>query len=283
MFSTIFYEPLYNLIIVFYRLLGSNLGLSIIAIGILSRFVMIPLTLKQIKMAEKNKEFSAKVKEVKQKYKNDKQKQQQEMMKLQQEYLPGQLAGCLPLILQFIVFIYIYQIIRGLIDKGVQGFNDVAYSFVAKFPEDYSVNTSFLGLDLKKSASQAEGSDLIAYLALVLLVGVTQYFSTKILMAIKDKKKDKSENLNKKKKKDTKSPDDFGEIMQQSTKQAMMLMPILLMFISYNLPSGLSIYLITTSAFVILQQLFIEKFVKKESTDIQTDSKSKAKNQNNPK
>jgi YidC/Oxa1 family membrane protein insertase len=282
MFSTIFYEPLYNLIIVFYRLLDSNLGLSIIAIGILSRFVMIPLTLKQIKMAEKNKEFSARVKEVKHKYKNDKQRQQQEMMKLQQEYLPGQIAGCLPLILQFIVFIYIYQIIRGLIDKGVQGFNDVAYSFVSKFPEDYTVNTSFLGLDLKKSASQADGSELIAYLGLVLLVGITQYLSTKILMAIKDNKKEKEETKSKKKK-DTKDPDDFAEIMQQSTKQAMMLMPILLMFISYNLPSGLSIYLITTSAFVILQQLFIEKFVKKDKKELEADSKVKGKNQNNPK
>jgi YidC/Oxa1 family membrane protein insertase len=256
-FEILFYQPIYNLIVIFYHLLGDNLGLAIIAIAVFSRVILIPLTRRQIKMAESSREFSEKSKEIKKKHKNNKEKQTEELLKLQQEYLPAQIGGCLPLIFQLIVFINIYSVIRNLIQEGASGFNEIAYSFVPKFTSD--VNVNFLGnlFDLKIAPNSAESSEILPYIVLLLLVGVTQYSSLKIMTGMRNRKKEeaeKSKKQEKKKNKDKKEPEDFGEIMQRSTQQAMLIFPFLLMFISYGLPAGLSIYLITTSSFVILQQ-----------------------------
>lgn len=267
-FEILFYQPVYNLLIVFYRAFGENLGLSIIAIGILSRLIMMPLTLKQSKMAESGRAFSEKSKEIKKKFKNDKEKQQQELLKLQQEYLPAQLGGCLPLIFQFIVFINIYNVIRNIISTDGFGFNKFAYSFVEKFSDGYEINTNFLGIfDLHTTPGSVSGTDLIPYLLLVIGVGIAQYFSVKVLSGLRnsDKKEEK-----KKKEKDKDGPEDFGEIMQRSTKQVMFIMPIFLMFVSFSLPSGLSIYLITTSLFVILQQVVYYRYFKDRNANVKT-------------
>src|SRR5688572_17069963 len=141
-FNVLFYEPLYNALIILYRALGDDLGLAIIAIALLSRFIMIPLTIRQIKMAESSREFSEKMKEIKKKYKKNKEKQQEELMKLQSQYLPAQIGGCLPMIFQFIFFINIYRVIKNLIDEGTSGFNEVAYSFVDRFPSDYHIDSN---------------------------------------------------------------------------------------------------------------------------------------------
>ncbi len=268
-FNVLFYEPLYNALVILYRLFGNNLGLAIIGIAFISRFVMIPLTIKQIKMAESSREMNDKVKELKKKYKNDKEKLQQEMLKIQSEYLPGQLAGCLPMIFQLIFFINLYRVIRNLIDQGADGFNKVAYSFVDKFPTDYQIDDTFVDgvLELKKSASNFGfgSTDIIPYIILILLVGASQYGSMKIMMAMRKEKK--GENKEEKKKKEDKDvPEDFAEILQQSTRQSMMLMPILIMFLSYSLPAGLGLYWISQSGFVIIQQFIVGK-IKKDQKD----------------
>lgn len=256
-FEILFYQPIYNLIVVFYHLLSDNLGLAIIAIAIFSRAILIPVTRRQIKMAESSREFNEKSKAIKKKHKNNKEKQTEELLKLQQEYLPAQLGGCLPLIFQLIIFINIYSVIRNLIQEGASGFNEIAYSFVPKFTGE--VNVNFLGdlLDLKIAPNSAESSNIFPYIVLLVLVGITQYASLKIMTGMRNRKKNEALDEKKQKKQKNKKdndPQDFGEIMQRSTQQAMLIFPFLLMFISYGLPAGLSIYLITTSSFVILQQ-----------------------------
>lgn len=256
-FEILFYQPIYNLIVVFYHLLSDNLGLAIIAIAIFSRAILIPVTRRQIKMAESSREFNEKSKAIKKKHKNNKEKQTEELLKLQQEYLPAQLGGCLPLIFQLIIFINIYSVIRNLIQEGASGFNEIAYSFVPKFTGE--VNVNFLGdlLDLKIAPNSAESTHILPYIVLLVLVGITQYTSLKIMTGMRNRKKNEALDEKKQKKQKNKKdndPQDFGEIMQRSTQQAMLIFPFLLMFISYGLPAGLSIYLITTSSFVILQQ-----------------------------
>ncbi|MCA9386939.1 membrane protein insertase YidC [Candidatus Dojkabacteria bacterium] len=261
-FEVLFYQPLYNLIVGLYHLLGDDLGLAIIAVAILSRAVLIPITFRQVKMAESSREFNEKSKEIRKKYKKDKEKQTQELMKLQQEYLPAQLGGCLPMIFQLIVFINIYSVIRNLIAEGASGFNEIAYSFVPKLGE--TINGQFLGglMDLKIAPNAVNGTSLIPYIVLIIGVGIAQYSSLKILSGLRkksEKKDDSKEKESKKKKKKDDGMEDFAEIMQKSTQQAMLVFPFMLMFISFGLPTGLSVYLITTSIFVILQQSIFYK------------------------
>ncbi|CAG0940762.1 partial Membrane protein insertase YidC, partial [Candidatus Brocadiaceae bacterium] len=147
---TLLYQPIFNLIIVFYRLFGENLGLAIIAIGIFSRLITLPIMIRQRQTMVRSREFSDKMKTIKEKHKNNKEQQDKELMALQSEYLPSQLAGCLPIILQLIFFINIYQVIINLVERGATAFNEMAYSFIPAFNEGYQLNYSFLGFDLSK-------------------------------------------------------------------------------------------------------------------------------------
>lgn len=260
---TLLYQPIFNLMVFFYRLFGENLGLAIIAVGLISRIITIPIIIRQRKSMIKNREFSDKMKSIKEKHKNNKEQQDKELMALQSEYLPGQLAGCLPIILQLIFFINVYNVIVNLVMHGAEAFNAFAYSFVGQFPSDYQLSYSFLGIfDLAKAPSSvsSDGIAFIPYLILMLLVGITQYYSMKITMNMSKPSvtEDKADKKKKDKKKDANpASEDFGEILQQSTQQTMLLFPILYTFLSYNFQAGLALYWIVQSGFVIIQQFFI--------------------------
>ena len=92
-FTVLFHQPIFNLLVVFYRLFGEDLSLALIGLAVFSRLITLPITFRQVRMAEQSQEFNAKVKQVKEKYKNNKDKESKELMKLQQEFLPSQLAG----------------------------------------------------------------------------------------------------------------------------------------------------------------------------------------------
>lgn len=247
---------------------------------------MFPLILRQTRMMGKNMEASEKMKEIREKYKNDKEKQNAELMKVNSEYLPTLLSGCLPLIVQLILFINIDHVIRDIFSKGASSFNSLAYGIVPAFGQDYQFHSSFLGLvDLGKTANEIGLSNLgpvLPYLILVALTGITQYISMKLSFKgqaqikeirgkyVKEDKKKKKDNKNK----DANKPDDFGEIVTQTTQQTMILFPALLIFGALGFPIGLSIYWIAQGVFGIIQQLYVnkvnavqmeEEFLKKQS------------------
>lgn len=263
-FTVLIYQPIYNLVVVLYNLFGGDLGLAIITIALLSRIITIPVTMRQIKMSEQSRELNAKIKAIKEKYKNNKEKQNQEMMKVQSEYLPGQIAGCLPIIVQFVILINIYSVINDLFHNFPAGFNHVAYGFVPQFAADATINGMFLGLDLKTVPGNIINNGVLAvlpFLVLSALVALTQYFSGKVLMGINtpDKKEEEAKKAKQKKGKKDESAPDFAEIMQQSTKQTMFILPLLLLFTSLNFPAGLSLYWTVQNGFVIIQQLVTKK------------------------
>lgn len=262
-FTVLFYQPIYNAIVVLYRLFENDLGLAIIVIALLARLILLPFTVRQVKMAEMSREFSEKSKEIRKKHKKNKEKQQEELMKLQSEYLPAQISGCLPLIFQLIFFINLYSVIRNIVSKGGEGFNSIAYSFVPQFPEGKVFNTDFFGIDLSTSANELSLSDtkVIPYIVLVLLVGAMQFLSMKVMMNLRKSKNGNTQKPQKPKKKDTNSPDDFSEILEQSTRQTMFLLPAVFTFFAYSLPAGLSLYWTVQSSFVIIQQLFLHFFI----------------------
>lgn len=272
-FTVLFYQPIYNAIVILYRFFGNELGLAIIAIALIARLLLSPFTIRQVKMAEMSREFSEKSKDIRKKYKKDKEKQQEELVKLQAEYLPAQVSGCLPLIFQLIFFINLYRVISNIVKEGGAGFNDIAYSFVPQFPEGKVFNTDFLGIDLSISANELSFSntEILPYIILVVLVGLMQFISMRVLMGLRKNREVQNGKNNKKKKKpkkDPNAPEDFSEIVEKSTKQTMFLLPIIFVFISYSLPSGLSLYWTVQSSFVIIQQLFLHYFVFKPKLEV---------------
>ncbi len=134
-FHVLFYQPTYNLLMLFTSWFGS-LGFGIILIALFSKLITLPLTNAQVKNAEKSKKLQVKFKELKEKYKNNQEKLTKEMAKVQAEVLPGQLGGCLSVIVFIIMFVQIRGVILDLVNKGYHSFNEVAYSEVLKKKED---------------------------------------------------------------------------------------------------------------------------------------------------
>lgn len=99
----------------FYEILPSY-GFAIIALTIVIRLAVVPLSAGQIRNMRKMKIVQPLMKErqeqIKQKYKNDPEKQREEQAKLMQEF-GNPLAGCLPLLLQMPILFALFATLRG--------------------------------------------------------------------------------------------------------------------------------------------------------------------------
>jgi YidC/Oxa1 family membrane protein insertase len=89
-----------------------NWGLSIIALTVLIRVVLLPLGIKQIRSMQNMQIIQPKVKQIQQKYKGNKQKQQEEIMNLYREHGVNPFSGCWPTLVQFPILIAMYSVVR---------------------------------------------------------------------------------------------------------------------------------------------------------------------------
>jgi YidC/Oxa1 family membrane protein insertase len=85
---------------------------SIVATTVVVRMILVPLTVKQIHSMQNLQRFAPQMKEIQRKYKADKQRQNEELMKFYRENNINPAASCLPLLLQFPVFIALYYTLR---------------------------------------------------------------------------------------------------------------------------------------------------------------------------
>ena len=99
----------------FYGLVPSY-GFAIIALTIVIRLAVVPLSAGQIRNMRKMKIVQPMMKErqeqIKQQYKNDPEKQREEQAKVMQEF-GNPLAGCLPLVLQMPILFALFATLRG--------------------------------------------------------------------------------------------------------------------------------------------------------------------------
>ncbi|AKG24119.1 membrane protein insertase YidC [Calothrix sp. 336/3] len=97
-------------------------GLAIVALTLIIRFALYPLSAGSIRNMRRMKIvqplMQKRMQEIKERYKDDTPKQQEEMMKVQQEF-GNPLAGCLPLLLQMPVLLALFATLRGSPFAGV--------------------------------------------------------------------------------------------------------------------------------------------------------------------
>ena len=94
---------------------------SIVALTVMVRLLMVPLAVKQIHSMQAMQAHMPEMKAIQQRYKNDKQKRNEELMKFYRDNNVNPAAPCLPLLVQFPVFIALYFVLRhadDLIDPG---------------------------------------------------------------------------------------------------------------------------------------------------------------------
>lgn len=252
LFNLFVYQPVYNLLIFVYSVFSwEDFGVAIVIVTLVIKFLLIPLSKKQIESQKKMQELQPKIKEVQEKYKNDKEKQSRAMLELYKENKTNPFSGCLPLIVQLIFLIAIYRVLFNISDAGLKVDINLLYSFV---PNPEQINKMFLGIIDLSSALNLGGLSVkdIPHLILVLSAAAAQYFQTKMLMAAK---KEDSKN----KKQNNNNQPDFSEIM---TKQMLYLGPLLTLFIGVKFPAGLALYWLVSTGFMIIQQYYLDKVVK---------------------
>lgn len=95
-----------------YSLVNNNYFISIILFTILTKLILFPLYLTQIKSTEKIRKIGPMDQKIRDKYKNDKQKQAEELAKLYSENKINPMGGCLPILIQFPLILAMFMIVK---------------------------------------------------------------------------------------------------------------------------------------------------------------------------
>lgn len=246
-FNTILIEPLANGLILFYKVLGGNMGIAIIGFSLFLRLVLSPLTKPYMQSMKKMKDLAPRLEKLKAKYKDDKKGlalAQAEFYK-QEKVNPG--AGCLPYLLQIVVLIAFFNVFNRTISQGgdiVGRFNDLLYDPL-KFPAGAIINTRFLYLDITKpDVFAVAGLPFPLPGPILILAALLQLLSAKMMATYVEVEK----NLAKKTKE---GADDLQVAMQKSTIYTF---PLFTIIFGLRFPSGLALYWFLFSAFQAYQQ-----------------------------
>ncbi len=108
-------KPLFQLLSWLHGMFG-NWGWSIIALTIIIRVVLYPLTYKGMVSMQKIKEIAPQVKAVQAKHKGDPQRMNAAVMDLYKKHGANPLGGCLPMLLQIPVFFAIYRVLLNAVE-----------------------------------------------------------------------------------------------------------------------------------------------------------------------
>ncbi|NLO19398.1 MAG: membrane protein insertase YidC [Ignavibacteria bacterium] len=104
--------PFFKMIYMFVN----NYGISIIIFAIFMKILLYPLSITQMRSAQKMKLIAPEMTKIRDKYKDDQKQQQTEIMKLYSEYGVNPAGGCLPLLLQMPILYALWAVLRTAID-----------------------------------------------------------------------------------------------------------------------------------------------------------------------
>lgn len=93
---------------------GITWALSIVFLVITARLLLFRFFIKQVHYTRHMQTLQPEIAKIREKYKGDRQAQTQAMQKLQSEQGFSPLAGCLPMLLQFPIFISLFHVLRHL-------------------------------------------------------------------------------------------------------------------------------------------------------------------------
>ena len=101
-----------RVLVFFHDTFGMSWGLSIIALTVVVRALLLPLTLKQFRSMQALQTLAPEMKKLQEKYKDDKQRLNQEMMTFYRENKVNPFGSCLPLVAQLPVFFSLFYMLR---------------------------------------------------------------------------------------------------------------------------------------------------------------------------
>lgn len=202
-------------------------GFAIIIFTLIVRIVMFPLTLSQIRGMQAQKELQPKLQELQKKYGKDREKLVAEQTRLYQEAGVNPLSGCLPLVLQMPVLFGLYA---ALVATG-PALKNSAFFWIP----DLSFPSYTQGMGwVTELFNAGEYGRLSGYLILPILLMISQFVMQKWMSP---------------------APAPGSNDSQMKMMQQMSLMMTLMFGIfTIQVPSGLTLYWVTSNLLQMLQQ-----------------------------
>lgn len=249
-----------------------NYGWDIILFTLLITVIKIPLQLNQQKSMARMSAFQPMVAEIQKKYRDKPEKQQEELMKLQEQgYKPT--AGCMPMLVNFLVMFGVIEVVyrplqrifhigadaltaagealtamgisfttvtrdTNIIAQVIAGESTVSSCFtpdqVATITE-FGQHMDFFGIDLTRVPQYSLAAENLPLLILPVLAIVTMFLSTHISMKAS------------------------GQQMQGSMKVTMYLMPLMYLFFCFTYPLAFSLYYVISNIVMTVQTQAMRK------------------------
>lgn len=217
-----------------------NWGWVIVLLTIFIKLILVPFSMSQMKSSAAMQKLQPKIKEIQDKYKNNPQKMQAEMANFYRENKINPMKGCLPMILQMLILIPLFNLLRSDYDL----FQEPFIWWITDLSSPDSVFTWERNIPLITSFSQ----NSIRILPILFIV--TQLLSMKIMQIGTE------------------------QAANKQMKIMMYLLPIIFFFTLYNMPSGLFVYWIVMNILSVIQQL-IYNAVKKNNKNKNSSSGEK--------
>ena len=257
-------EWIYNLI--------PNYGWDIILFTLLITLIKIPLQLNQQKSMARMSAFQPMLMDIQKKYKDKPEKQQEEMLKLQQYgYKPS--AGCLPMLVNFLVMFGVIEVVyrplqrifhigtdainaageamtalgisfttvtrdTNIIAQVLAGETSVTSCFTAEQVStitEFGHHMDFFGIDLTRVPQYSLAAENLPLLIFPVLAIVTMFLSTHISMKAS------------------------GQEMQGSMKLTMYMMPLMYLFFCFTVPCAFSLYYVVSNILMTVQSIVMKK------------------------
>jgi YidC/Oxa1 family membrane protein insertase len=105
----------------FHNTVGLPWAWSIVALVVVVRILLVPVTVRQIHSMQNLQAHAPEMKEIQQRWKHDRQRQNEELMKFYRENKINPASSCLPLLLQFPIFIALFFTLRDFEKDVIQG------------------------------------------------------------------------------------------------------------------------------------------------------------------
>lgn len=234
---------------------GDNglVGLSIIFYTIFVYTLMLPMTINQQRSTKMMSVINPEVQAIQKKYRNKKDqasmmKQQEEIQQVYDKYGTSMMGGCLPMLVQVPLLLALYPVIYD-IQTYVPAIKDAPAS-VNRFLTIPDLTIAPITM-IKNSGDYGIAPALVIITAVLLpvLSGLTQYLSVKISQAISGQQMDKDNPM-------------------ASTMNTMnVTMPLFSVFMVFSLPTGIGLYWVISAVVRIIQQVIINKSLRKISIE----------------
>ena len=223
LWQTIFYQPLLNLLVFIYNLVGGDMGIAIIVLTVLIKLILYPLSQQSLKSQRSLQKLQPQVAELKKKFKDQKDKLAQELMQLYQRERVSPLSSCLPILIQLPFLFALFQVFRSGLNSGSL---EWLYPFVTN---PGHLNDTLFGVWHLAGRS----------IPLAVITGLAQFWQTKMLVTTPPPAVPGSQDEN---------------MATMMNKQMKYMLPAMTVIFGFSLPGGLMLYWFINTLLTIGQQ-----------------------------